>query len=352
MSVRGWVWVLGFLAVGLAASALPWDEPTRQLAPMALLIVVCVIGLAAELAALAWARRANEARPLIPEGARPADGRVELVSIAGCRTEPNPRDPRLSRFVAIEAIDAVSPVPPRSPTEALLGRVAILSLFLGKDGHAWTEAEIAQAHKSLLRAAEWIEKEAMRWRAPVNLAVAATYFAVDDETSDDVEIAFQSEGDHEGPLEAGATTKALAAFSRAAARLGFADSAELVAQIDARVEADAWVWLLHPRCEGRSLAVPERATALPGVTLAVCYAREASFPQPLTGPPYADSVTYVHELLHLFNATDKYGVPLRAYPGGQVTERDVMYLRYEQLARLRIDPLTAAEIGWAPAPAR
>jgi hypothetical protein len=225
-----------------------------------------------------------------------------------------------------------------------------LSVFVGRDGQRWSDLEIAQAYKSLLSAAEWLEKEAIRWRAPANVAVADTYFAAEDNTSEDVEVAFHPEGDHEGPMEAHATTKALSAFSRAAALLGFADSADLVARIDARVNADAWVWLVHPRREGRSLAVPESDSALPGVAMAICYAREASFPQPLTGPPVADAATFAHELLHLFGASDKYEVPLRSFPRGQVTERDVMRLQYHSLPRLRIDRLTAAEIGWKPPP--
>ncbi len=45
-------------------------------------------------------------------------------------------------------------------------------------------------------------------------------------------------------------------------------------------------------------------------------------------------------------ATDKYGVPLSAYPSGAVTAHDVMRLDRTRLARLRVDPLTAVEVGW------
>jgi hypothetical protein len=80
--------------------------------------------------------------------------------------------------------------------------------------------------------------------------------------------------------------------------------------------------------------------------MAVCYPCEASFPEPLVGPARVDPVTVVHELLHLFGASDKYGRPLTAYAPRTVTSREVMRLSEERLARLRIDPSTAAEIGW------
>jgi hypothetical protein len=350
MNLRGKVWVLGLIGLGIIAALLAGDGPTRQRAPLVMLIAVCMIGLVAELAVLARELPRSAARPAIPAGALPADGRAELVPIASCRTEPNECDPRLRQFLALDATESIPRARTRPPSEALLGQVVILSLFLGKDGQMWRAAEIAQAYKSLLRAAEWIETEAMRWQAPVNMVVSDTYFLVDDDAKDEVEIAFQPEGEHDGPMEGDADTKALVAFSRAAARLGFADSAELVAQVAARIEADAWVWLVHPRCEGRSHAIPACDTALPGVTLAVCYAREASFPQPLTGRPYADPVTFAHELLHIFGASDKYTVPLQSFSQGQVTERDVMFLNYERLSQLRIDPLTASEIGWNTPP--
>jgi hypothetical protein len=82
------------------------------------------------------------------------------------------------------------------------------------------------------------------------------------------------------------------------------------------------------------------------VCLAVCYAREASFTEPVVRAPGPDPVTFVHELLHLFGATDKYGVPLSEFPPGAVTACDVMRLDRTRLARLHVDPLTAAEIGW------
>ncbi len=259
-------------------------------------------------------------------------------------------DSRFRRFVALEPAETprAENRPPTSRTPPLLGRVVLISVFLGRDGCGWSDPEIAQAHASLLRAGRWIECEAIRWNAPVNIALADTYFLVDnDDPPGDVEITFVPEGEDVGPFEAGAVTKALIDASRAARALSFRDAVAWMAQINPRVEADARVWLLHPRRAGRSLAVPLDETELSGVSLAVCYARETNFPEPLTGSPWADPVTIVHELLHLFGATDKYGVPLRSFPPRSVTVRDIMRLNESSLSRLRIDPRTAWEIGWS-----
>jgi hypothetical protein len=87
---------------------------------------------------------------------------------------------------------------------------------------------------------------------------------------------------------------------------------------------------------------------LEGVALAVCYLREASFPEPLPRNASArvDPVTVVHELLHLFGASDKYGHPLREFEPGTVTRHEVMRLSESRLSRLRIDERSARELGW------
>ena len=145
--------------------------------------------------------------------------------------------------------------------------------------------------------------------------------------------------------------KAVIGATRAAVRLGFRDAADLFQAVEARVESDAAVWLIHPRRAGRSLAVPREESGLRGVSLAVCYARESSFPEPMVGPARTDPVTVVHELLHLFGATDKYGRSLREFAPKAVTPREVMRLAETRLSRLRVDAETAREIGWAPGPA-
>ena len=117
-------------------------------------------------------------------------------------------------------------------------------------GSRWSDAEIARAHASIERACVWLERQAMRWQAPVNLDLAETYFVDFDPERRDVEIAFVPEGDTQAPFEAKAVTKALVDTSRSAARLGFHDAADMFAQINARVPADVRVWLVHPRCAG------------------------------------------------------------------------------------------------------
>jgi hypothetical protein len=281
--------------------------------------------------------------------ARPADGAVGIAAMAEVRGEPNPRDLRFRRFVAREPSpvdEGTARLEPGRPAPPMLGRVVLISIFLGRDGKGWSDAEIAEAHDALRRAGGWIEREAIRWGAPVNVDLADTYFVAEDDAPDDVEVTFIPQGEQVQPLEGQATLKALTATTRAAGRLGFRDAVDLIARINPRVEADARVWLLHPRRAGCSLAVPLDATELAGVSLAVCYAREANFPEPLSRPPRTDPVTIAHEALHLFGAEDKYGLPLRSFPPGSVTARDIMRLNDMPLARYQIDPLTASEIGW------
>ena len=129
-------------------------------------------------------------------------------------------------------------------------------------------------------------------------------------------------------------------------RLGFRDASDLTQAIEGRFQADATVWLLHLRRAGTSLAMIDCETSLQGVNLAVCYCREASFPEPLDGLARTDPVTVVHELLHLFGATDKYNYPLKEFERGSVSSREVMRLSEVRLSRLRVDRLTAREIGW------
>jgi hypothetical protein len=354
---RAWLWCGGFFATGVLGTLIDWPDDLKALGPLTLVLVFGFGAIVIEFLVALGAPSVSRREP--PEDALPADGRVEIVPVVGVRAQPNAHDPRFGRFLALdEAEDATGARPAFTrDAPALLGRVVIVVLFLGRDGHEWSEKEMARALAALDRAGSWIEREAMRWGAAVNLGLAATVFAVtDDQEPEEVEIAIVPEGDHEVPDVAGASARALAGFSRAAARLGFADAADLTRRINRRIGADGHVWLLLPRAGGRSFAVPADLTDLPGVTLAVCYAREANFPEPLAGPPFADPITTVHEILHLFGATDKYGVPLAAFPPKMVTERDVMCLNYESLSRLRIDPLTALEVGWtawepgAPAP--
>jgi hypothetical protein len=340
-------WIAALGAVAAIGYAAPWSEKWREAGPLALLLILALTALTVELMALVRANRGPRSTGHPPD-ARPADGEVGIIPVARVQSEPNSHDPRFRRFAALEPGSSFtgSRLPATRSTPPLLGQVVLISVFIGRDGEPWSDVEIARAHVALIRAAGWIEREAIRWDIPVNLDIAATYFAVNDDETEDVEIGFSAKGDDIQPFETHAVTKALRRASRAAEKLGFHDAVALIGTVNSRLAADARVWLLHPRQAGHSLAVPLDDTPLAGVSLAVCYAREASFPEPLDTPPFTDPVTIVHELLHLFGATDKYAVPLRSFPPRSVTNREIMRLDETSLPRLRIDPLTAREIGW------
>jgi hypothetical protein len=281
---------------------------------------------------------------------RPADGRVELSVIRGVVAEPNPHDARFRCFLKRSA--ELEGQPPRSRSRArppLLGRVVLVSIFVGRDGAGWSDEEIARAHREMERAAGWMEREADRNKAAVNVELADTYFRGQDDVVEDVEIQVVEETGERGLFEADAVTKAVASASRASATMGFSDVIELIEDTDARLDADLHIWLLHLRRAGRSLAVTADLAPIPGVTMAICFARYESFPAPLSRAPYLEPATLAHEILHLCGATDKYGMPLGRFARGSVTERDIMRLDTSLLSRLRVDPLTAAEIGWAVA---
>lgn len=265
--------------------------------------------------------------------------------------ESNIRDPKRARFVGPFTRDEETADRPPMPwtktaSPPLLGRVVLVSMFVGADGRWWTDSEIARQLDSLERAARWMEKQAGRHGAKVGVGLADVYLSVEGEPTPDVAIGFESEGIDFGPYEEGSAVRALTLMSRAAAELGFHDAADFVQEIRARLPDATPVWLLHVRQAGRSMAVPLDLTELEGVSLALCFAREASFTETISRPPIPDAATLAHETLHLFGASDKYGLPLDSFPPGEVTERDIMRLDYDRLEQLRVDPLTARELGW------
>ena len=282
-----------------------------------------------------------------PDGC-PTDGVVDVVRMALVDGTINPLAPRFLEFRGV--IDGVSAenrptfLPKARPE--MIGRVAFISLFIGRDGVGWSDDEIANGLRSLDRAGTWIEKEAMRRQAKVNIDLADTYFRVLDDEPDEVEVSFVPEGDDFSPMEAMASMKAVSQASRAAMLLGFLDVVDLMSSINPRVEADERIWLLHIRRKGRSLALPVGESDIDGVGLAICFSQEASFPESLQGPGRVDPVTIVHEILHLFGASDKYNRPIRSFPSGLVTYSDIMRLEYRRLSDMLIDDLTAIEIGW------
>jgi hypothetical protein len=349
VSPRVGFWLSG-LVVGVAMAAAVPEALFPGARPAVFGAAFLVLGLIGEVLQSARVRHAAE-EAAWRRDTRAADGRVELARVPGARGAPNPFDPRFTRFERLEpdGDPGASFAPPGwggRDCPPLLGRVVIASLFLGRDGRTWSDAELAESHEAITRAAAWVEREAQRYRAAVNLELASAYFVADDDEADEVAIGFVAEGDDVGPFEERATTKALLRATRAAARLGFADAPALFRAVERRVAADVTVWLLHPRESGRSFAVPRHFRAPGGLSLAVCYPREASFPEPLNGPARADPVTVVHELLHLFGATDKYGRPLAAFAPRTVSTREVMRLSEDRLSRLRVDPGTAVEVGW------
>lgn len=357
MRSRLWIWLvgssclLGLLSVAIGVGAM---EPTAALILGAGWLILFV----ATEAWLGQSSGSTKAGPAKIRDLRLADGKVGLARLSGVDRETSLWDPRFGRLIGLGVGERSRPGSlPRRRSPPLLGRVVVFSIFLGRDGRPWSDSELFEAHRSLKRATTWIEREANRLAASVNLDLADTYIlAQDEQTPTPAEIEFAPGLGAGGiePFERDKEVTLIAALSRAIARLdlGVRDLAELIAAVEPRVEADARVWLLHPRSAGQSWAISEAEIGLPGVSLAVCYARETKFSAELGRRPFADPVSIAHELLHLFGATDKYGSPLSGFPAGLVSRRDIMRLDYETLSALRIDPLTAREIGWEdPSPA-
>ena len=283
-----------------------------------------------------------------PISTRPADGLVEFVAAAGVRVEANSSFPEVGRFGGF--LDAGPhpsvPIKPFRAAPSLMGEVALWSIFIGRDGKNWSQVEIVDAIRATERAGLWIESEASRHEASVNVRVVATYFEGLDPLEHDVEVGFQQNGREMGPHEGNAEVQAIASASRVAQLHGFTDLIDLVQKVQSRVPADRHAWILHVRREGQSFAVVPADSPIPGLSLAYCYVRETSFSGVLGRFGLVDAVTIAHELLHLFGASDKYGVPLSEFPPGSVGPKDVMRLNYERLSQLRVDPLTALEVGW------
>ncbi len=347
MSRRTIGWAIVCL-LGLAALS-PFDPPVVGRGGMILLILLT--GLLGALAGTLIPRVAVRGSDRPTDG-EPADGLVPLVALKAVKSVPNPDRAEIRRFLAgdWDGIELRSRA--ASPTLRLEGRVAIFSLFVGRDGCSWSSREIAGAYDSCFRVGRWLEKEAARWDAPVNFEVIDTYFSAEDDHDETVELSVVLDPYENTIDEVDVDLRGIASASRAAARLGFADVTALMARMDGLVDHDTTVWFVHLLREGRSRAVRADRLALPGVGLALCYARESSASARLAGRPYVDPVTLTHELLHLFGASDKYGTPLSTFPRHTVTSRDIMRLDHDRLGRLRIDSLTAFEIGWVSSPSR
>ncbi len=342
MTSRHRIGIAGLVVIGAVLGRGLRDDQAADVALLWLILAALLFGMLGELTSHARSIRAGSA-PRSHADPRPADLRSTPSPMPGMRGSWNRVDPRYIRFEAFDSEEGAGRVGVDPGSGHLLGRVVVFSMFQGRDGRGWSDVEIARTLASLRRAADWIEREAVRWDVPVHVDLSSVYFeVVEDDAGGPVEIVL----DADGPFEADGTRKALIAFSRAASRLGFQDAADLIGTVGNRVEAEARVWLLHPREAGGSFAIPEADTPWPGVTFAVCYAREKNLPEALNAPPTPDPTTFAHELLHLFRASDKYRAALRSFPPGSVTARDIMRLDQRALSRLQVDPLTAFEIGW------
>jgi hypothetical protein len=347
-TVRLWYWLGGLIVVAILAVALQAHAAGSDWQPFALFLLWGCLGIAGELVALIRGLSA----PRVGDHSRDhraADGTVEVASMSGVVGTPNlfarPYQ-RFESFEPSESLTCAGPVGDRT-CPPLLGRVVWTSMFIGCDGRPWLDHEIAETHAALTKAGTWLEQQAIHLGATVNIELADTYFLAQDDTLDDVEVALITHGDRYAPADSREPEKLLITASRAAAALGFQDAVDWLLATRTRVPADVHVWLVHLRRAGCSQVVTEHDTGAGTIRLAVCYAREGLYPEPLSKVPYSDPVTIVHEVLHLFGATDKYEVPLRSFAPGTVTSQDVMRLKESRLQRLRIDPPTAAEIGWA-----
>lgn len=284
--------------------------------------------------------------------ASPADGLVELVPLPGVLASPNTADPRFARLLDLEPAPRLARKPPR----ALLGRLRLVPLFHSRGTKGWTDPEIAQALDAVLRVGVWIEHQAQRYQAPLNVQLSSHYLRLLDPLTPEsrpLEFALEPEQGGLAPFESDTDIELIASASRALSSLNIPqarDLPQLIHTLAARLDTDHLAWLLFSRSAGRSFASREHDLGLPSAHIAVIYAAENDLPGPLLGPPRVDPATIAHELLHLFGASDKYGRSLRDYPPGAVSSRDIMRLSESRLSRLQIDPRTASELLWPPHP--
>ena len=345
-------WCLAALSAGVSWMLLQGSIANTKSAAGLAVLGGFAGGLGVELLILIVGDRPRDPRLIPSRPFRAADGVVEVLAVRGVVGEALAPGSPWQRFIQLDPSGFDSPdkfEPSRlvgMGDPPLMGQIVLISTFVGRDGRRWSPREIANAHESLRSVGRWLEREAIARNVPLNVGLADTYFEALDDHDEPIEIGYVGEGDSFGPMENHASTKAVASVSRVAAALGFLDIADLVTRINPRVDADSCAWLVHVKRRGRSYAIPAGEGMVDGVGLAICYAREASFPAPLLGTARVDPTTVVHELLHLCGASDKYGVPLETYGPGLVSRQDVMRLDEERLNRLRIGKLTASEIGW------
>ena len=339
------VWWIQGAALGIVL-ALMFDDRN---VPAGRLIVFGVTILAhGFLGELVFRRRRGGVRTqaALPDGLVP-DGRIAIRAFVKERCKPNEVDDRFGRQVQR---------PPRSSgrtrlaSEGLTGRVVVSTIFNSGEYSEWSDAEIARALRTVERSCRWIEREAIRWNAPLKLDVAGAYFVFPLRPFHEPEINLADQAHDLGLVAQGEWEWIFKGLNQGLPELGCDDFIDFVVSAESSLAPnDGVVWLLFPRQAGRSFALHRSDGLTGGANLAVCYALDANFPEPLRGSrPRVDPATIAHEMLHLFHATDKYGKRLDAFPEGTVTRSDIM-----RMANLRsfethtIDLATAREIGWA-----
>lgn len=252
--------------------------------------------------------------------------------------------------------EAGRPVAGSSPREVpqLRGEVVVASLFAGAYGRNWSDEEVGRVQQVLARALGWIEGEARAWGESVAIDGTGEVFRAPSPagmTAEPVPLTRASQEWEEWLMEADEPARDLAHASRSVSRVGKRDFIELVEEVGRkRGEASAVVWIFHPLRQGQPYALASDHSPIPGVAVAVCPALDDSQSGPLLGDIGPDPVTYAHELLHLFGATDKYGTSLASFDRELVTSRDVMRDTFGRLSSMQIDPLTARELGWDAVP--
>lgn len=239
-----------------------------------------------------------------------------------------------------------------SPREVprLRGEVVVASLFAGAYGRDWSDEEVARARAALARALGWIEAEARAWGVEVKIDGEGEVFrgaSPPGMAVEPVALTRASQEWEEWLMEADEPTRDFAHASRSAATIGRRDFIALAEEVrQRRGDASAVVWIFHPLRQGQPYALATDHSPIAGVALAVCPALDDSQSGPLLGEAAPDSATYAHELLHLFGATDKYGTALSRFDRSMVSSRDVMRDGFGSLSAMRIDALTARELGW------
>jgi hypothetical protein len=298
--------------------------------------------------------------PLCPDCRRPLEEATERL--AGQESDRSANDsgvddwctwvaneacPAYRRFVALG-----EGVPPPDDAEvkpalALADRVALVSFFVDRPESSWTDAEICEVLGAVEECARWISEQASGYGVGLEVFSDPLYYHASDPREHLVPIGFQTAGGRTVPVEAESAAQCVALASYWPPRLGFADIVRFFGHIERSIDADSWAVLFHPREAGRSYALPAKLSLHPCVELVVCYPQHAVLRGEVEGPLRPSPAVYAHEVLHLFGASDKYDtISLKDFPSRSVTDRDIMRCRNWRLKRLRIDPLTAAEIGW------